>query len=345
MRKRYGFVLVALILTLALAACGGDDKKSDTGGSGGDAAAPAEKPKKKVAFIGIAPVTQGNWDPAGYKAFTAAAEKYNFEPTNQEAVTYDGAAPVLRRLARDNEMVIAHSSGYEAAVMEVAPEFPDVWFVIFSDLSTETPPPNVAGWAINWNELGYMAGTAKCFAAKEKGSDTIGHVNSQPIPAFTRYAGGDKQAAADLGCKWLTVWTNSFEDVAKAKQAALSMINDGAGALSSSADTGDEGSREGAVEGKALFVGNYVPETELAPKNTITSVMVDFDKAYDQMGQLFSDGSIEAKRYDVDVKGGFLSYEEPFSNVGDKVMEQAKEVLAKIESGEIAVDAKAEVKP
>jgi basic membrane protein A len=123
------------------------------------------------------------------------------------------------------------------------------------------------------------------------------------------------------------------------------MINDGAGAISTTADTADEGSREGAVEGKALFTANYSPEIELAPKNTITTVLVDFDKAYDQIGQLFSDGSIEAKRYSIDAEGGFLSYEEPFANVSEEVMTQAKDVLAKITSGDIAVDAKAEVKP
>src|SRR5262245_30434222 len=114
MRKRYLFVLLALVLTLGLAACGDDD---DGGGGGGTdtGGASADQPGGKVAFIGVAPVTQGNWDPAGYKAFTAAATKYNLDPTNQESVAYDAAAPVLRRLARDNDMVIAHSSGYEAA--------------------------------------------------------------------------------------------------------------------------------------------------------------------------------------------------------------------------------------
>jgi basic membrane protein A and related proteins len=348
MRKSSLLVLLALILALGLAACGGDDDDDGGGGGGGgggDQAAAEEESTGKVAFIGVAPVTQGNWDPAGYKAFTAAAEKYNFEPTNQESVAYDAAAPVLRRLAGENDMVIAHSSGYEAAVLEVAPEFQDVWFVLFSDLSTTGGNDNVAGWAVNWNEYGYMAGAAGCFAAKEDGGDTVGHVNSVPIPAFTRYAAGEKQGAEEQGCKWVTRWTNSFEDVAKAKQAALSMINDGASVISSSADTADEGSREGAVEGKALYIGNYVAETELAPDNTITSVMINFDQAYDEMGKLFSEDALEAKKFDVDIEGGGLTYEEPFSNVSDKVAQQAADVVEKIKSGEIKVDATAEVKP
>jgi basic membrane protein A and related proteins len=343
MRKRWLFVLLALLLTLGLAACG-DDEEEGGGGDGGGGSS-AQESAGKVAFIGVAPVTQGNWDPAGYKAFTAAAEKYNFEPSNQESVAYDAAAPVIRRLARENDMVIAHSSGYEAAVLEVAPEFPDVWFVVFSDLSSTGGNDNVAGWAVNWNEYGYLAAAAGCLGAKDQDGDTIGHVNSQPIPAFTRYAAGEKQAAEEQGCQWVTRWTNSFEDVAKAKQAALSMINDGAQVITSSADTADEGSREGAVEGDALYVGNYVPETELAPDNTITSVMINFDQSYDEMGKLFADDALKAKVYDVDVKGGGLTYEEPFSNVPDQVQTQSLEVLEQIKNGEIKVDSNAEVKP
>jgi basic membrane protein A len=296
-------------------------------------------------MIGVAPVTQGNWDPAGYQAFKAMAEKYNLEYTNQESVAYDAAVPVLTRLARDNDMVIAHSSGYEAAVLEVAPKFPDVWFVVFSDLSTTDGNDNVAGWAVNWNQYGYLAAAAACYGAKEKGGASIGHVNSMPIPAFTRYAAGTKQGAGDLGCKWQTRWINSFDDVAKAKQAALSMVNDGAQAITSSADTADQGSREGAVEADKLYIGNYSPESDLAPKNTITSVLINFDAAYDEMGKLFTSDQLKAKVYDVNVEGGGLSYEEPFKNVGDKVSTEANDVLDKIKSGEIKVDSNAEVKP
>jgi basic membrane protein A len=347
MRRYSLLVLVVLSLSFGVVACGDDDDDSGNAGGGGgtDTAASSEESTGKVAFIGVAPVTQGNWDPAGYNAFTAAAKKYNFEPTNQESVAYDAAVPVIRRLAGENDMVIAHSSGYEAAMLEVAPEFPDVWFVVFSDLSSTGGNDNVAGWAVNWNEYGYLAGTAGCVAAKDKNGDTIGHVNSQPIPAFTRYAAGERDGAQKGGCKWTTRWTNSFEDVAKAKQAALSMINDGASVITSSADTADEGSREGAVEGDALYIGNYVPEIELAPDNTITSVMINFDQGYDEIGKLFSEDALEAKVYDVDVQGGGLTYEEPFANVPDSVQTDSQAVLDQIKNGEIKVDATAEVQP
>lgn len=341
MRKHRLFAMGAAVTALALGAtaCGGDEKES--GGSG----TAEKKSAGKAAMIGIAPVTQGNWDPAGYKAFTAMAKKYGYEASNQESVGYDQGAAVLRRVGQNNDLVIAHSSGYEAAVLEVAPKMKDTSFVVFSDLSTTNGLPNVAGWAVNWNEYGYLAGSAGCFAAKERGGDGVGHVNSEPIPAFTRYAAGVKAAAEENGCKFQTRWINSFSDVAKAKQAALSMISDGAEVITTSADTADEGSRDAAVEKDKLFTANYAPASDLAPKNTITSIVINMDKAYDEMGRLHSTGKLEPKVYPMNVANGGLSYESPFKNVDETVSEQAEEVVQKLTDGEIKVDPKAEVKP
>jgi basic membrane protein A len=343
MRGHRRFALAAVVggLALGAAACGSSDNKSSANSSGGSSASSSGG---KAAFIGVAPVTQGNWDPAGYHAFIGMTKKYNLKASNQESVGYDQGAAVLRRLARSNDMVISHSSGYEASALEVAPDFPKTWFIVFSDLSTTKGLPNVAGWAVNWNEYGYMAGAAGCFAAKARGGKGIGHVNSQPIPAFSRYAAGVKAGAEAYGCTFQTRWINSFSDVAKAKQAALSMIANGADVITTSADTADEGSRDAAVEKNKLFIANYAPATNLAPKNTMTSIVINMDKSYDEMGKLFSEKKLEAKVYPVDVEGGGLSYE-PFSNVDAKVKSQAEDILAKIKSGAITIDTKAALKP
>ena len=332
-------VLALSALAMGAAACGDDEEEGAGGAAGGE--------QKKVAFIGIAPVTQGNWDPAGYRAFTAMAKKYDFKASNQESVGYDQAAAVLRRLAPGNDMVIAHSSGYEAAVLEVAPEFPETQFVVFSDLSTTKGMKNVSGWAINWNELGYLAGTAACNAARTEQKTKVAHVNSEPIPAFTRFAAGARDGVRAAECEFLTRWTGSFSDVAKAKQAALSMIADGAGAVTSTADTGDQGSRDAAQERDTWFVPLYVEqELELAPEVTPTVVLVDFNKAYDEMGRLFDEGGkIPSKIYDVDVGRGMISYLTPFENVDKNVQQQSVEVFDQVKSGEIKVNAEKEIKP
>jgi basic membrane protein A and related proteins len=337
MRKRYVFALLALLLSLWMAACGDDDDESG-GGGGGSAAGESSA---KVAFIGVAPVTQGNWDPAGYQAFTAMAEKYGFQASNQESVGYDAAPAVLRRLARENDLVMAHSGGYESAVMEVAPEFPDKHFVVFPSTSDPAPadwPSNVSAFGLNNYQVGYLVGTAACLTAKARGGDKIGWVNSVPIPAFVQYAGTAEAAAEDLGCGFAIRWTDSFSDVSKAKQAALDMIKGGAEAIASSADTADVGSREAVVDTDKRFIALFTPsEVELAPKHTTTGVVFDFDGAYDEIGRLYSSGKLEGKKYPFNVQTGGVSYVTPFKNVDASVEKKSLEVYEKIKDGSLQV--------
>lgn len=331
-------VLVVALAGLGVTACGGDDDDGGANGGGGSGAATKPGEGKKVAMIGVAPVNQGNWDPAGYQAFTKMAEKYGFDASNQESVGYDQAASVLRRLARTNDLIIAHSGGYEGAVLEVAPEFPDTKFVVFADLASTKGNENVAGWVIDANQTGYLAGTVACLAAQERGANTVGYVNSVPIPSFTKYPASVRDSAEELGCDFTIRWTNSFSDVAKAKQAALSMIDDGAEVLISSADTADAGSREGVVEADKLFVALFVPgEIDLAPEHTVTAVAFDFDGAYDQIGKLFAAGDLEAKRYPVSVTNGMVSYVTPFRNVNKEIEQKALAVQEQIKTGELEV--------
>jgi len=335
--------IVALLVVFAgaaLAACGDDEDESSGGGGGDGSCTEAAKPGegKRVAMIGIAPVNEGNWDPAGYQAFTKMAEKYGFEASNQESVAYDQAAAVLRRLAPENDLIIAHSGGYEAAVLEVAPEFPDTMFVNFADLSSTQGNENVAGWVIDSNQTGYLAGTTACLAAKQSGEAKVGYVNSVPIPAFTKYPASVRDAAEENGCEFDIRWTNSFSDVAKAKQAALSMIDDGAEVILSSADTADAGSREAVVESDKLYVAFFVPtEVDLAPDHTITAVAFDFDGAYDQIGKLFAEGEMEAKTYPVSVTNGMVEYVTPFRNVEGDVEAKSLEVQDQVRNGDIEV--------
>jgi basic membrane protein A len=336
-------LLLAFAAMAVVAACGSDDKSS-SGSTGGSSADGTAKKEVRAAMIGVAPVTAGDWDPAGYKAFQAMCQKIAAKCSNEESVPYDGAAQVLRRLAQDNDLIIAHSSGYEAAVLEVAPQFPKTHFVVFSDLSTTKGLKNVSGWAANWNEVGYLMGTIGHTASK---SGKFGHVNSEPIPAFSRWAGGAQQAAADLGSEgdYLSSYIGSFTDVSKAKQAALAMISEDADVIFASADTAGQGAVDAAKERDKLLIMPYVDQSAVAPDNVITSVTIDFDAAFDQIGTLYADGKLEAKVYPMTIENGLIGMVTPFKNVDPAVEPEVQKTLDAIKAGEITVDPAREVKP
>jgi basic membrane protein A len=326
-------VLLVIAAAVSVAGCGDDDGN----GAQGDG--------KKLAYIHVKPTNSDSWESGGFGAVSAMAKEEGLSVSEQE-VTHDEAPSILRRLARGNDLIITHSSGYGDAVLEVAPEFPDTQFVVFSDLASTKGMANVAAWAINWNEMGYLGGAAACFAAQNAGSATIGQVNSQPIPAFARFGGGAEQAAEDFGCRYVDRWTNSFTDTAKAKQAALVMINRGAEALLSTTDAGDQGTREAVIDEDKLFVTNYSEkDIELAPEHTITALNVNFGVAYDEIGELFAQDKIESKRYPVDVAGGGLGVSTPFQHVDADVEQKVTKLLEDIKAGEVTVDPKRTTSP
>lgn len=327
-RKRSLLVLGAgLAAILALSACGSSSSSSS------DSSTTSASTGDRVGYISVAPVTSGDWEQSNWHALQAAAAKYHLTVSNQESVSYDQAEQVLARMAPNEDVIIADSSGYEAPVLQVAERFPETMFIVFSDLASTNGLKNVAGWAANWNEMGYLAGTAGCLAAKSNGKSGVGHVNGEPIPAFSRFSGGVEDGATASGCKFQQTWINSFTDTSAAKQAAETMIGQGAGAITSSADTADQGSQAGAAANDTPFIADYAPT-----QGALTSVLINFDAAYAQIGQLWTSNQLKPKVYPMTVENGLLSYSTPFSGPAASVEAEALAIEQKIKSGQIKVD-------
>jgi basic membrane protein A and related proteins len=289
---------ICLLAMLAIAACGDD---SDNGGGGADGG--GDRPR--VAIINVDPVTSGDWEPATFRAFNRMAQRWGFETSNEDGVSYDEAESVLARLAQTNDLVIASSAGYGDAVLKTAKRFPDTFFVVFSNLESTDGLPNVAGFSSDWNEFGYVSGAIGCFAAD---GGKVGHVNSEPIPAFTKFAGGMEQAIEEHcpngRSDYLQTWIRSFNDVSKAKQAALQLVNQGATVLVPTCDTAGQGVVEAAKEKDAKLIMSYLDQSKVAPQNVITSWQFAFDKQFNRIGELFSKDKLEPKIYEQTFQNG-----------------------------------------
>ena len=348
-KRMWGSRLFALLfaIMLAVAACGGGDDEAAPG-DGGEGE--EGRGSLRIASINTQRVTAGDWDPAGYQAFNGMASiltdaGFEVETSVAENTGYDVAPQVLRDFANQGyDIVVSHSSGYEPAVLEVAPDFPDTWFLVFSDLSTTKNLPNVAGWKVGWTQLGYLQGSIACLASE---TGRFGLVNSVPIPAFTKTAGGAQKAAEEhCGSKddMLITWIDSFTDVAKAKDAALALENQGADVIFDAADTAGQGVFEAAKEAKFKVIGKYIDQSDLAP-TVITSVLIDFDAAYAEMADLFANDALEPKIYDVNVQKGAIGVTTPFKGVDPKVQQKVLDIIDQIKSGEVGIDPDLEVVP
>jgi basic membrane protein A len=322
-----------LLPLAALAAVGvmGLGVATATGGQ----TASAEKPKVAALFTQF--VSQGNWDPAGYKAFSAMAKKYGFAPSYVEEASYERAPSLLRNLAqRGVKLIILHSSGYAAAVEEVAPEFPDTQFVVFSYAADTKGLKNYSAWSNDWDQYGYVVGVIAGTATKR---DNIAIIGGQPIPSTKRAITFMKRGIkkVDPKASVSVSYIGSFTDAAKGKEIALQAIAKGADFLIPLADTAGAGVQQAAEAKKALTLGEYVDQHKSYPKAIVTSTIVNMDRAYDQIGAAFKAGKLHGQIVQMSVPKGDLRLVTPFRNVPKSVQRETQSVLAGIRSGKIDV--------
>jgi basic membrane protein A len=292
----------------------------------------------EVAALFTGSVSQGNWDPPGYAAFTKMATKYNFKPSYVENATYEAAPAILRQLAaRGVKMIICHSSGYSAAIEEVAKEFPNTQFVLYSYASSTGGLKNYTAWSVDWDQYGFVTGAVAAASSK---AGHIAIISGQPIPSAKRAQEFTIKGATYIvpNIKVDTIYTGSFTDIAKAKEIATGVIARGVDVLIPSADTADAGTQQAAEENDAHTIGSYMNQGPQYPDAVITSTVLNFDRAYDQMGQLLTEGKLDGTIYTMDLSNDGWTLATPFKNVDPTVQTKIFDLMDKIGKKQISVE-------
>jgi basic membrane protein A len=294
--------------------------------------------KGEVAALFTGAITQGNWDPPGYAAFDKMAKKYGFKPSFIEHATYEKAPALLRQLAsRGVKMIICHSSGYSAAIQEVAKEFPDTQFVLYSYAASTGDLKNYTAWSVNWDEYGYVQGAIAAAASKSK---HIAIISGEEIPSAKRTheytLRGAKALVPDIQMD--AVFTGSFTDVAKAKEVATGVILRGADILLPSSDLADAGIQQAADEEGAHTIGAYMDQSASYPNAIITSTVLNFDKSYDEMGKLMTEGKLGGAIYQETLANSGWTLSKPFKHVDAKVETEVFALMDKLAKGEMKPD-------
>ena len=223
--KKFFALLLSLAMVLALVACGQKDPTPDTPDTPDD---PQTKVEYKVAMItDYGDITDQSFNQTTYEACKAFAEdndiEFNyFKPVGDN--TADRVAMIEKAADEGYNVIVMPGYAFGGAIVEAAPEFPDVKFIALDvaagdlletavakagesydytpenwDLSKYVDMSNVY-CAVYQEELcGYMAG----YAAVKLGYKSLGFLGGMAVPAVVRYGYGFVQgvdaAAADLG--------------------------------------------------------------------------------------------------------------------------------------------------
>jgi basic membrane protein A and related proteins len=263
--QRRVLAVVAAAAAIALtAACGGNTGKDTTGAA--DTGTAAVKPLVYGVFS--TPIEEP-WDGAVHRAVQALADEGKITYKHVDNVgTSGGMERTLRDIAQNDKpiMIVGDSYGNEDVARAVAKDFPKIAFVMGSG---EAPvEPNYAVFD-NWlQDPAYLAGMLAGGMTK---SNTIGVVGGIPVPEINRiinaFVKGAQSTNPAVNVK--VTFINTFFDPAKAKQAALAQVAQGADVLFAERD----GVIEAAKEKGLLSIGMMIDQKDQGPESVMTSLV------------------------------------------------------------------------
>lgn len=296
----------------------------------------ADAPRTAALFTQT--VTQGTWDTAGYAGFKAMAAEQNLKPSYLENTSYESAPAALRQLASDGvKLIIAHSSGYSAAIKEVAPAFPNTQFVLYSYEGSTGNLPNYSAWSVDWDEYGFVLGALAASASK---TGHIAVIGGESIPSSERTMQFIKKGALYVNPKVQvdTAYVGSFVDVARAKEIATGVIARGADFVIPSADTADAGIQQAADEEGVLTIGSYGDQSKAYPNSVVTSTVMNFKKSYADIGKDFAAGKLGNRIVTENLASNGWSLNTPFAHVTPDVQAKVLKVVDDLKAGKINVE-------
>nr|MQY76529.1 BMP family ABC transporter substrate-binding protein [Spirochaeta sp.] len=174
------------------------------------------------------------------------------------------AARVIRQYAQQGyKMIFATSFGYMDPMVEVAQEFPDVYFEHCSGYKTAD---NMATYFGRIYQPRYLAGIV---AGKMTEKNQIGYVAAFPIPEVIRGINAFTRGVRSVnpGAEVRVVWSNTWYDPVKEREAAVALLDAGVDIITQHQDTTEP--QKAAQERGALSIGydsdmrNFVGDTVL----------------------------------------------------------------------------------
>ena len=306
----------------------------------------AARAEDKAAILLPGSINDQSWNALGY-SILQSLKSHGFAGAYSENVSDADETEALRDYAsKGYQIVMGHSGRFVPAMEQVAPEFPKTQFIAVS--GNEGMAPNVM--SIDWNNAQFGCQIGTLAARMSKTHKVAGVYGLQGVPNITAQAGGFRICATKAGAQATIVYIKDMEDAAEAKEAALSLISDGADVLTGKLNAAEAGLVQAAKERHVFVSGRGPDQTTMAPDAVLTNIVEDwpgmFGSTADQVrkGRLF--GTFVLYGYDTaPVTGAKLEYAEgkAFNPVvPSSVVQELADMAAQFKSGALKIAPTAE---
>lgn len=306
----------------------------------------------KIAVLTDANFDDKGWGESSIKAARYIEQKYNLTVTTKDNIPIPDIEMTLRDYAQSgHSLIIAHGIQWGEPALQVTKSHPQTKIVVFTGLVQSY---NVASIFPQQQEGSFLLGA---LAGMMTQTGVIGFVGGEEYPNVVNIYEGYKQGAkwANSNITVIGTYLNDWDNPSKGKEAATSIIRQGADFVFHVADSSGQGVIGAAEENKVYALGAVQDQNHLAPDTVLTSFVLDVDKAYDSAvkmamtdnftGKIFRPG-IELQR---GAEGDGIVYLAPFhgleEHVPKAVQDQLDELKKAILTEKIKVPERLEATP
>lgn len=300
----------------------------------------------RAAFVLMGTTEDGNWNGMAMQGMESIKET-GWEVTYTENVSDADVARVLRNFAEEGyDLIWAHSGTYPNAVLEVAPDYPNVVFAAITGPGLDFPA-NVWQVAHEWEDAYFMAGA---MAGMMSENGVIGQVGGIPIPIYAASMIAFNQGAVYANPEVQTlepVFIGDFNDSIGGKQATAAMIEQGADIIGCSMDAGIYGMIEAAREANEAgasvkIVSLLEPQHEAAEDVVLNSVIMAYPEAVVTVAEKVMNGEMGGY-YRMSWADGNAYWADFYGQIPQDVIDRLNVIEAEVVAGNIDIYTQADL--
>lgn len=320
MKRVLAVVLVCIMaFSLLLTGCGNTGK--------------ADAKDMKVGFIFIGPANDGGWTQAHDNGREYVEEKLGVQTVIKEIVPEGAEAKksIMELVDVGCKVIFTTSFGYMDPTEEVAKEFPDIKFLHCSGFKTLDNMSNYFG---RMYEARYLSGIVAGMKTK---TNKIGYVAAIPIAevfnGINAFTLGVQSVNPDA--KVIVRWSNTWIDVAKEKEAAVAVLDEGCDVLTLHNDS--TAVHIEAQERGAAVIGYNLDIPEAAKDAYMTAPIWNWGPYYADQIQKAIDGTFKSEAYMGGLSDGLVALAPLTANAPEGAQAKVDEAKNKILDGSLKV--------
>ena len=287
--------------------------------------------KFRVAAVMPGTINDGSFNQSCYEGLKSIEKELGAEIAYSEKVAQADQAENLTDYARRGfDFIIAHGGEMDDATLKVAAKFPAVKFFVTNGAAKSA---NVASGGVNPSHYGYLCGV---LGGKMTKTNKLATVSGNEFPLVVTVYQSFKKGVKDYNpnADVSIIYTGSWDDVAKAKEAAFAQIAKGVDVLFPVLDLATLGIIEGAREKNVYVFGFSKDQLDVAPKNVLGSAIQNYGAVLLQVAGFVKEGSfVGGKTYSLGLETPNVT---GLGRVNDIVPQDVKDLLKKVEADIVA---------